>query len=247
MPFQHLRLAGSVMLRPWRFLPALRWRGVAAAATAPPLPAHMRPIELMPGATIICEGDSLTQGTDRVESLAALVAKRESDTPYPVRLAAALGDRVTIANYGKGGDTAHDALIRWQGKPSGDLAVIMLGGNDAKMRRGGLGATPIDAYRETMTALIERRQRDGATVIVMAHPQVGFAAAEAAIAPYRDAARAAAMATGALFIDARAFLLGENAPLKLDAIHLRVSASRAIGDGLARFIRVRAAGGEVRA
>ncbi len=244
---RRIRFARSTILRPWRFLPAIRWRGVAATPTTPPLPSHLQPIVLAPGAVIVCEGDSLTQGVDRIESLAGMFARRLPDTPYPIRLAIALGERVTVANYGKGGDTAHDALLRWQGKPSGDLAIIMFGGNDAKMRKGGVGATPIEAYREAMTALIRRRQRDGAIVLVMASPQVGFTAAEEAIAPYRIVARAAALATGALFVDAREFLLGETVPLKLDAIHLRRSASRAIGDGLAALIDVRTDDCKIRA
>ena len=240
---RRLRLAASILLRPRRYLPAIRWQGVKAARTSVPLPDHIEPIRLAAGAMIVCEGDSITSGTNRIESLARIFAPRTTDTPYPIRLAHALGDRVTILNYGKGGDTAHDALIRWQGKPSGDLAIIMLGGNDANMRSGGLGATPIDIYRETMRALIDRRLRDGAAVIVMAHPQVGFAAAEEAIAPYRVAAREAALAAGAMFVDARRFLLNQDSPLKIDAIHLRPSASGAIADGLAEIIQLSDRGG----
>lgn len=232
-------LGGVVLVFGSRFVPAVRWSGVAAVSTQPPLAPRLESIVLEPGAVIVCEGDSLTQGTDRIESLATLFRGHHADTPYPAILATLLGKAVTVVNRGKGGDTARDGLARWGSAPSGDLAIIMYGGNDARIRTGGIGATPLVDFRTVIGELVQRRQRGGATVLVMASPQVGTVAAEQAIAPYRIAAREAALEHGALFIDTRTFLQRLPVPLKLDGVHLRPVASRAIGDGLAALIQVR--------
>lgn len=219
-------------------VPALRWRGSAAAPTSEPMASVMRPIELARGAVIVCEGDSLTSGSDRIESLPALFGPRRPDAPYTVALAEALGPDAIVVNRGVGGHQAQDGLLLWRDAPSGDLAIIMYGGNDASHRTGGRRAIPLEDFRRAMRALVERRQRGGAHVLVMASPQVGARAGERAIAPFRVAAREVALETGALFIDARRFLLGLPAPLKVDGIHLRPCASRAIGQGVAALIRI---------
>jgi lysophospholipase L1-like esterase len=127
---------------------------------------------------------------------------------------------------------------RWETAPRADLVVLLYGTNDANPR-GWRTAVPVDTYRHVLEALIRREVGQGAQVLVLAPPPAGTAYADAAIAPYRAAARAAAAAEGVAFADPAAFLKDIPVPLQADGLHLRAEATARIGEGLARRITVR--------
>lgn len=225
----------------WRFVPALRWGGAAALGTARPLAPLGGKLVVPRGATILCAGDSLTYGAQRWGGALPPIhgggAMRVA-TPYPEALARALGGQVTVHNLGYPADTAATGAARWVAAPRADIVVLMYGSNDANPR-GWRTKIPIRAYRATLTMLVRRHLERGAQVLVLAPPPAGTAYAEAAIAPYRAAARAVAAAEGAAFADPAAFLHGVAVPLQWDGLHLRAAAAARIGAGLARRIVVR--------
>lgn len=226
----------------WDRLPAVRWGGVASLSEGPPLAHTLRPIALAPGATILCEGDSLTYGAERVTHGGPPINGGGSDrvsAPYPETLAAALGGKVRVENHGFPGDKAADGLRRWNTDGPADVVILMYGTNDADPRGRGTGVSVAD-YSSALERLVRRHADRGATVIVLAPPPAGILSSERAIAPYRAAARAVAQRSGALFADPRSFLGTVSAPLQLDGIHLRSDAYRAIAAGLAGLFTIKA-------
>ncbi|MET3724090.1 SGNH/GDSL hydrolase family protein [Sphingomonas trueperi] len=225
----------------WRFVPAFRWGGAAMVGAGQPLAALGGTLAVPRGGTIVCEGDSLTYGAQRrggsVPAINGAGAKRVA-TPFPETLARALGEQVRVVNHGYPADTTAMGVRRWASEPRADLVVLMYGTNDANPR-GWRHAVPIDAYRATLAGLVRRHVTAGAQVLVLAPPPAGTAYAAKAIAPYREAARAAAAAEGVAFADPAAFLQGLAVPLQADGLHLRAEAAARIGEGIARRITVR--------
>ncbi len=225
----------------WRFVPALRWGGAAAVGATPPLGPLGGTLAVPRGGTILCAGDSLTYGAQRwggtLPPIHGAGAQRVA-TPYPEALARALGGRVTVRNLGYPADTVTMGSKRWAAEPRADLVLLMYGTNDANPR-GWRTAVPIETYRVTLAGLIRRYRAQGTQLLVLAPPPAGTAYAEAAIAPYRAAARAAAAAEGVAFADPASFLQDMPVPLQADGLHLRAEATARIGEGLARRISVR--------
>ena len=97
-----------------------------------------------PGMTVLCLGDSLTEGygLDRGQA-------------YPARLQEkidALGWKFTVINAGLGGDTTAAGLRRldWFLQRKIDVLILALGGND------GLRGVPLAEIRRNLGAIISR-------------------------------------------------------------------------------------------
>jgi len=107
---------------------------------------------MLPAATIVCLGDSLTagHGVDEDQAFPALVQ----------RLAAADHLTWTVINAGVSGDTSAGGLRRvaWLVKGKPDWAFIALGAND------GLRGQPASATRDNLIAMIERFRGSGVKV-----------------------------------------------------------------------------------
>lgn len=225
----------------WRFVPALRWGGAAMVRTTSPLAPVGGRLSVPRGGVILCEGDSITYGSQRWGGVLPPIHGAQSwriATPFPETLARALGEQVRVRNLGYPADTAARGMKRWESAPRADLAILMYGGNDANPR-GWRTTVPIGQYRETLAALIRRHISRGAQVLVLGPPPAGTLYAEAAIAPYRAAAREVAEAEGVAFADTAAFLVDMAVPLQADGMHLRANAAARIGEGIARRITVR--------
>lgn len=225
----------------WRFVPAFRWGGAAMVGMGQPLAPLGGTLAVPRGGTILCEGDSLTYGSQRwggsVPAINGAGSKRVA-TPFPETLARALGGQVRVVNHGYPADTTAMGVRRWASAPRADLVVLMYGTNDANPR-GWRHAVPIDTYRATLVGLVRRHVAAGAQVLVLAPPPAGTAYASQAIAPYREAARAVAAAEGVAFADPAAFVQGLAVPLQADGLHLRAEAAARIGEGIARRITLR--------
>jgi lysophospholipase L1-like esterase len=140
--------------------------------------------------TIVCLGDSITEGVTRVGSA-------DSAGGYPGRLQRRLGDRARIVNRGVGGASTrlwlldHDAAVRepkwwarfhdrWQGPPprSGqplvdavleadrpDIVVVLLGVNDLYYEgKVTAAADLVDQIAERMETIAAKARAIGATV-----------------------------------------------------------------------------------
>lgn len=225
----------------WRFVPAFRWGGAAAVASTPPLDPLGGRLTVRRGGTILCEGDSLTYGAQRwggtLPPIHGAGSKRVA-TPFPETLTRVLRGQVTVRNLGYPADTAAMGAQRWAAEPRADLVMLMYGSNDANPR-GWRTAVPIAAYHATLAALVRHHREQGAQVLVLAPPPAGTRYAEAAIAPYRIAARAVAAEEGVAFADPAAILKDMPVPLQADGLHLRAEATARIGEGLARRITIR--------
>lgn len=107
---------------------------------------------LVPAATIVCLGDSLTagQGVDEDQAFPAVMQ----------RLAAADKLTWTVVNAGVSGDTSAGGLRRvaWLVKGKPDWVFIALGAND------GLRGQPATATRDNLVAMIERFRAAGVKV-----------------------------------------------------------------------------------
>lgn len=175
---------------------------------------------------MICQGDSNTGGT-RVPPGKA----------WPERLAALLGEGRRVVNLGRGGATVADALpARGQ---AGDIAILCFGSNDAAPRgwlRPWRRPVPPARYEAMLAALAAAHARSGAQVLVLAPPPVGSEAMARRIAPYRLAARRAAIIAGVSFADPAAALAGLDVPLQHDALHLDAEAHAALARWLAGMI-----------
>ena len=129
---------------------------------------------------IECNGDSLTYGHDTVSSDiraadttltpsgAAHTATRASIS-YPEALQTFLtevyGDgKVTIINRGYSGDTTKTSFEHWTTPSGADLAMVMLGTNDASKQT-------IEDYLLWYRKLIERHLDNGTAVIILTPPK----------------------------------------------------------------------------
>lgn len=96
--------------------------------------------------TVVCQGDSLTNGYDPVDadvrpytadptySMGCSTDSTIASSTYPEILKAALseaGHQATVIKRGYNGDTAALSLARWTTNPNADLHIIQLGTNDA--------------------------------------------------------------------------------------------------------------------
>lgn len=107
---------------------------------------------VLPAATIVCLGDSLTagQGVDEDQAFPAVVQ----------HLAQQDGLVWTVTNAGVSGDTSAGGLRRvaWLAKGKPDWVFIALGAND------GLRGQPASATRDNLVGMVTRLRESGAKV-----------------------------------------------------------------------------------
>ena len=140
--------------------------------------------------TVICNGDSLTYGQDTVSS-----DKRSADTTtcddgsshtqtragktYPERLKECL-DIIypdvshAVINKGYSGDYAQISYNRWNVNSNADIALIMLGTNDAHQGASWVSSDvqgSIDKYLTYMRKIIERYLLWGTAVVLLTPPR----------------------------------------------------------------------------
>jgi acyl-CoA thioesterase-1 len=110
----------------------------------------------VPKPVIIAFGDSLVEGYG---------APRGGD--FVSKLSISLG--VPIQNYGRSGDTTADGIARVKEvEGRGDIAILLLGGNDA------LKKVPVSQTKENLATLIKRLQADGKTHVILVGVLGGF-------------------------------------------------------------------------
>lgn len=145
-----------------------------------------------------------------------------------------------LLNTAVSGWTVPDLLANWDryaGRYGADIAVVMLGTNDARA-----GADGVAAYKEGLTEIVDRFQRDGATVVLQVPPPVHEEpSGREGIEGYREAVRELGAERGLIVVDhARAWDADEVDDLLADHIHpnaaghLRMSETFLATTGLAR-------------
>lgn len=206
---------------------AIGWSGAAFACDAA-------------GWRIAFEGDSLTYGQDTSPDgpkLPAIngAAQSRSSTPFPEEVAKLLPG-AAVENRGFPGDRTTEALERWANVTPSDIAVIMYGTNDAA-NFGGYPSGPVSVadFQRNLSALVERRQKQGATPILMTPPPVQDPAIDARIQEYRDAVSAVARSTGVKAIDSAA-LIRDAQPQFSDGLHLSQAANQAVARAMAALL-----------
>jgi len=147
--------------------------------------------------------------------------------------------RLAVVVRGTGGDTAAMGARRWAATSApADLVILVYGTNDADPR-GLLSrrqATPLPEYTAVMRRLIRRHRARGATVLVLGPLAGGSWAIARRLDPYRRAARSAAVAEGASFLDSRTAFAECSAAgplLTRDALHLNARGHACLGRWLA--------------
>lgn len=214
-----------------------QWRagGSVMAPTAVQAAKFTGVVRLPERALIVCEGDSLTYGFVRAWE-AAQPAINGSDaprspTPYPETLGRSLGGDVTVVNRGYPGDGVMDGITRWADAPSGDLAIIMYGTNDAPIRNRG-GHISVETYSVLLEAAVRRRLYGGAQVILLVPPSPSARSKQAAIDPYRAAVIQVGRRTNVLVVDVYEILQKSRAPLQADGLHMTGESNVALADAL---------------
>lgn len=216
----------------WRHIPNWRPGGSVPAKHSAAFAAFGAPMVLPKDPLVLCLGDSLTYGADRLFGVRP--PTNASSTwrvriPYPDYLAQHYDGRAKIVGAGYPGDRAVDGLEHWRGQSSPDLTILMYGTNDANPRRWpGQGST-LEDYHEAMTALIMNLRAAGSKILVLAPPTAATHAAVDAIAPYRLASRIIALENSVAFADSMAAINHIPVPFQYDGLHLKTDATEAIG------------------
>ncbi|HEO72334.1 MAG TPA: FAD-dependent oxidoreductase, partial [Candidatus Hydrogenedentes bacterium] len=185
---------------------------------------------------IVCFGDSITAGG------------------YPEGIASRLG-RYELINAGVGGNTAPQGLARIDDDVMAhqpEAVVVMFGTNDSVMTGPDAFRTPVDAYEETLRAMVERCMAAGARVVLCTMPPIvpepyfarharehydAEGGPDAVFARYRDAARRVARETGAVLADINGLLENDAEVLLPDGVHPSPEGERRIAQHLASILR----------
>jgi acyl-CoA thioesterase I len=167
------------------------------------------------GETIICFGDSLTEGVGA-----------ESGEEYPTVLSRLLGMRVV--NVGHRGDTSARALERISDSvvnKNPRLVIVLLGGNDF------LRQVPTEQTRKNLKEIVRRIQDHGAMVAI-AGMKLGLFTDE-----YGPIFEETAQESGALYIPQVLKGILNDSKLKSDQIHPNGAGYRLIAERIAEKIK----------
>lgn len=190
-------------------------------------------LTLAPGSTVLIIGDSNATSSRIPGALS-----------WPTRLGQALGHDITVRNMSRGGLTANAWLTRYTVPADVDLCIIAFGSNDAASRGWLNERQPVGTSRfvHDISRLIAAcRAQFAPQVLVLSALPTGSRAMEHRVAPYRTAAREAAIRAGAAFADPMEAFTGPqpDAPLLgYDALHLTAQAHQRLSIWLASRIRV---------
>ncbi|WP_141521617.1 SGNH/GDSL hydrolase family protein [Novosphingobium sp. PC22D] len=202
----------------------------------PPLAAAFSgpSLTLAPGATILVISDSNA------------TSSRIGGAPnWPSRIGHMLGHGIAVRNMSRSGSTVWAWQERYRVPAGADLCVIAFGSNDAASR-GWLGTRhPVGTARfadDILRLIGACREHGTAQVLVLAPVPTGSPAMERRVAPYRTAAREAAIRARAQFADPMEAFAGSQAGrpyLSYDALHLTARAHQRLAAWLASRIQIR--------
>jgi len=228
-----LTLATGGVLLATGEVPMFSSEGVRAKLHTPQPPTGSGRFTVPINARIVCQGDSNTRGAGGN----TLLGPKADVKPFCRWLGEALGGSVAITIRAIGGQTAGEGLAQWQDAGSGDFVIVMYGTNDAAPR-GWLSGdrVPPANYAKALTAMIQQHRAQGAEVLVLAPLPAGATGIERRVAPYRAAARAAAVAGGAAFLDPVEAFPQDAVVLTSDALHLSANGQKLLGQWLAARI-----------
>lgn len=197
------------------------------------------PVALPREGLIVCQGDSLTYGTDftRTGTREGINGSRDprSALPFPEALETALrvrGCAVRVENRGYGGDTAREGFERWRERRGGPLTILLYGSNDVLRLLAGPGW--LRRYAAALTALVRRARRDG-QVLVLGLPPVRFPTYRARFRAANAVLREVARAEGVPTLDLTPALSGVRR-VWVDGVHFTPEANEAVAEHIARFL-----------
>lgn len=135
-----------------------------------------------------------------------------------------------LLNTAVSGWTVPDLLANWDryaGRFGADIAMVMLGTNDARA-----GTDGVAAYREGLDEIVRRFQHDGATVVLQVPPPVHEKpSGREQIEAYRDVVRELGVERGLIVVDhARAWDADEVDDLLNDHIHPNAAGHRRMSE-----------------
>ena len=118
--------------------------------------------------TVVCIGDSITDGSGLGDNKYVEVFKRYMKKTYP-------NNDVKVINAGVGGDTSEGGLGRLDKdvlKYNPDLVTVMYGVNDENTRQSGGGrakenGVPVPKYKTNMGDIVDKIRAKGAEVILI--------------------------------------------------------------------------------
>lgn len=192
------------------------------------------PITIAHKARLILQGDSNVRARPPVDDARAL----------PALLRQRLGSSVEVVVRSFGGDTVLLGARRWPiGTCPGDLVILHYGTNDAASRgwMASRGPVPVPVYQARLAQLARKFTRTGARVLILAPLPAGARAMDRRIAPYRSAARRAAIEASVQFLDPVDAFNPEGiveAELGYDALHLNASGHERLTGWLAQRIAI---------
>lgn len=215
-------------------IPHWRADGADVILHDPLAPVGSFPIQIARGASVVFMGDSNTKGR----------FPRGDGDPFPEALGNTLGNSLTVLNLGSGGAvTPYDGAAGVARVSAGDLIVLAYGTNDAAPREwlSAKKQVPLATYQTRLESLATHYREQGTIVLILAPLPAGTTAMERRIAPYRNAARQAAVNAGCRFLDpagALANAMPDRPPLQRDALHLNARGSLQVGKWLAGKLRL---------
>lgn len=185
---------------------------------------------------IVCQGDSMTYGTDTVSSDRRTDAVLITDdgistvTPqagktYPEALQEYLIDiyksSITVLNKGIPGAWAQQSYEKVYIDREADAVLLMLGTNDST-----IGGTPpaevegnIEIYIDDMRKIIRRYLSWGTAVILLTPPKTGTPSSAGLLASYRNALHSLGAEFGCPVVDTEPFMSGCNSTYYSDGLH----------------------------
>ncbi len=181
---------------------------------------------------IVVQGDDLVYGVSprsrRPGLNGSTVPRTESTITETLRRVLR---RAVVVNRGYPGDSARDGALRWAGEPVGNLLILSYGFGDA------LSKTPVNAYADALTNMVQRAHAQGAAVFLIPSPPVADPKLNAAVEPYRVALRAVGAQQDAEVFEPQAQLTLFKTPLA-KGVAQTPEVYRAIAGGLVPYIRI---------
>ncbi|WP_231471037.1 SGNH/GDSL hydrolase family protein [Novosphingobium sp. CECT 9465] len=197
-------------------------------------PAGTFPLIVPKGASLILQGDSNVRSRPPIDDARSL----------PTLLRRSIGPTVEVVVRSFGGDTISLGMKRWlTGTHPGDLVILVYGTNDAAPR-GWMAKrerVPTHVYQMKLAELARKFENIGARTLILAPLPTGSSAMERRVAPYRFAARQAAIDANVSFLDPVAAFNrnGIKKPaLGYDGLHLSVSGHEQLSAWLIQNIRI---------
>ena len=138
---------------------------------------------------------------------------------------------VKVDNRGYPGDTVAQSKARWAGSPLPNLLILAYGFGDVR------AGTPIQAFSDTLGAMVQAAQAQGTAVFLIVPPAVTDPLMQSELEPYRTVERGVASVTGATVFDTSAAMVRIKLPFAKGAAQT-AAVYQAIAADMIPYIKV---------